>query len=122
MIVNYLVGIWLYYIIIMDTIKLNIVDLIERNPITKLSKNYNIKIIDKNEGQYGIGLKSDNIYDHKLTSNTGKKVEKLLKSSCLPDSPDPEVDIVINTWETITKAAESEKMSASKMSQSIKNK
>jgi hypothetical protein len=43
---------------------------------------------------------------------TGKKVEKV----------DNNTEIVLRTWETIAKSAEDEKISAAKMSRSIKNK
>jgi len=63
-----------------------------------------------NEGYYGIMLKTEQ-HKHKKTSTTGKSVEKRLKST----------NDRIGTWETIAKAAEAEKMSAAKMSRSIKN-
>jgi hypothetical protein len=63
-----------------------------------------------NEGYYGIMLKCDEP-KHKTTSSTGKTVEK----RTIKD------DILLDKWETIAKAAESEKMCASKMSRSIKN-
>jgi hypothetical protein len=62
-----------------------------------------------NEGYYGIMLKCDEP-KHKTTSSTGKTVEK----RTLKDN------ILLDKWETIAKAAESEKMCASKMSRSIK--
>lgn len=65
-----------------------------------------------NEGYYGLSLRSDDEYKHKLTSSTGKKVEKRLLAT----------DIVLDMWETIAKAATSEQMSPAKMSRSIKNK
>jgi phage anti-repressor protein len=64
-----------------------------------------------NEGYYGISLKVDE-YKHKNTSSTGKKVEKIELST----------GVVLGSWETIAKAAESELISAAKMSRSIKNK
>jgi hypothetical protein len=64
-----------------------------------------------NEGYYGISLKA-NEYKHKITSSTGKQVEKFELSS----------GQVLQTWDTIAKAAESENISAAKMSRSIKNK
>ena len=64
-----------------------------------------------NEGYYGISLKIDE-YNHRITSSTGKKVEKIEVSS----------GQVLNAWETIAKAAEFENVSAAKMSRSIKNK
>jgi len=63
-----------------------------------------------NEGYYGLSLKSDS-YKHKVTSSTGKKVEKVEIISGL----------VLNTWDTIAKAAEFENISAAKMSRSIKH-
>ena len=63
-----------------------------------------------NEGYYGLSLKTE-VYKHKVTSSTGKKVEKVEKISGL----------VLNTWDTIAKAAEFENISAAKMSRSIKN-
>ena len=63
-----------------------------------------------NEGYYGLSLKTE-LYKHKVTSSTGKKVEKVEKISGL----------VLNTWDTIAKAAEFENISAAKMSRSIKN-
>jgi hypothetical protein len=66
--------------------------------------------VGSNEGYYGIMLKSDE-RKHKKTSSTGKSVEKRLKKT----------NDLIGTWETIAKAAEAEKMSAAKMSRSIKN-
>ena len=63
-----------------------------------------------NEGYYGLSLKTD-IYKHKVTSSTGKKVEKVEIIS----------GIVLNTWDTIAKAAEFENISAAKMSRSIKH-
>lgn len=67
--------------------------------------------LGSNEGYYGIQLKNDEL-KYKTTSSTGKKVEKV----------DNKTEIVLRTWETIAKASEDEKMSASKMSRSIKNK
>jgi|694.fasta_scaffold06068_9 hypothetical protein len=64
-----------------------------------------------NEGYYGIQLKNDE-HKYKTTSSTGKKVEKV----------DNNTEIVLRTWETIAKSAEDEKISAAKMSRSIKNK
>ena len=63
-----------------------------------------------NEGYYGLSLKNDE-YNHKTTSSTGKKVEKVEKKT----------GQVLGTWETIAKAAETEHISAAKMSRSIKN-
>jgi len=64
-----------------------------------------------NEGYYGISLKIDE-YNHRTTSSTGKKVEKIEVSS----------GQVLNTWEIIAKAAEFEHISDAKMSRSIKHK
>ena len=48
---------------------------------------------------------------HKLTSSTGKKVQKIEYNT----------GHVLCVWDTIAKAANDENMSASKMSRSIKN-
>ncbi len=64
-----------------------------------------------NFGYYGISLKCENPYIHKATSSTGKKVNKIETSS----------GSVLNTWDTIAKAASYEKISPAKMSRSIKN-
>ena len=64
------------------------------------------------EGYYGLGLKTDNPNLRKVTSNTGKKVQKI----------DNKTGAVLNNWDTIAKAAIFEKVSAAKMSRSIKNK
>lgn len=64
-----------------------------------------------NEGYYGLSLKTDE-YKHKLTSTTGKRVEKR----------ELVTNILLGSWETIAKAAVAEKMCAAKMSKSIKNK
>jgi hypothetical protein len=63
-----------------------------------------------NEGYYGLSLKSEEP-KHKVTSSTGKTVEKRDKTT----------NEVIKKWETIAKAAVAEQMSAAKMSRSIKN-
>ena len=63
-----------------------------------------------NEGYYGLSLKSEEP-KHKVTSTTGKTVEKRDKTT----------NEVIKKWETIAKAAVAEQMSAAKMSRSIKN-
>ena len=65
-----------------------------------------------NEGYYGLSLREEDVYQHKLTSSTGKRVNKV----CLKTNQ------CLNMWETIVKAASSENMSAAKMSRSIKNK
>ena len=65
-----------------------------------------------NEGYWGIGLKTDTPLIRKITSVSGKKVERV----------DNNTGMVVNTWETIAKAAVYEKISATKMSLSIKNK
>ena len=62
-------------------------------------------------GYYGLDVKSADPYFRKTTSSTGKKVEKI----------DIKTGGVINTWETIAKAAADEKIAPSKMSQSCKN-
>ena len=64
-----------------------------------------------NEGYYGISLKS-NEYKHKITSSTGKQVQKI---ECKTDQ-------VLCIWDTIAKAASDENFSPAKMSRSIKNK
>lgn len=63
------------------------------------------------QGYYGLCLKKD-MENHKTTSSTGKKVEKR----------DYKTNELLGTWETISKAAETEKICAAKMSRSIKNK
>jgi hypothetical protein len=63
-----------------------------------------------NEGYYGLSLKNDE-YNHKTTSSTGKRVEKIENNT----------GQILGTWETIAKAAEAEHISAPKMSRSIKN-
>jgi prophage antirepressor-like protein len=63
------------------------------------------------QGYYGIKLKSEE-FIHKTTSSTGKCVEKRDKNT----------NDLLETWETIAKAAVSENISAAKMSRSIKNK
>ncbi len=65
---------------------------------------------ESNEGYYGLSLKSD-IAKHKKTSSTGKKVEKV----------ESKTNNILRTWDTIAKASEDEKMSATKMSRSIKS-
>lgn len=64
-----------------------------------------------NEGYYGISIKQ-NEYKPKLISSTGKKVYKR----------EEKTDILLATWDTIAKAAESERISAAKMSRCVKNK
>ena len=64
------------------------------------------------EGYYGLGLKTDNPNLRKVSSNTGKKVQKI----------DNNTGALLNNWDTIAKAAIYEKVSAAKMSRSIKNK
>jgi methyl-accepting chemotaxis protein len=64
-----------------------------------------------NDGYYGLSLKQ-NEYKPKLISSTGKKVYKI----------DVNSKEVLNTWDTITKAAEQQQISTAKMSRSIKNK
>lgn len=67
--------------------------------------------VGSNEGYYGISLKSDEP-KHKVTSSTGKTVEKRTIND----------NVLLAKWETIAKAAESEKISTAKMSRSIKAK
>jgi hypothetical protein len=67
--------------------------------------------VGNNEGYYGIMLKC-NVHVHKMTSSTGKVVGKRLVSD----------NTLLGKWDTIAKAAEAEKISAAKMSRSIKNK
>ena len=64
-----------------------------------------------NEGYYGISLKK-NEYNKKNVSSTGKKVIKL----------QIDTNDILGTWDTISKAAESEGISAAKMSRYVKNK
>jgi hypothetical protein len=64
-----------------------------------------------NEGYYGLSLKK-NEYKPKLISSTGKKVYKRAV----------ETNILLATWDTIAKAAESECISTAKMSRCAKNK
>ena len=68
--------------------------------------------ISSNEGYYGLSLRQDDEYQHKTTSTTGKKIQKV----CIKTNQ------VLNTWDTIIKAATDENMSPVKMSQSVKNK
>ena len=62
-------------------------------------------------GYYGINLKSHEIYTKKFSS-TAKKVQKR----------EIETDTIIDSWNTVAKAAEAEGISAAKMSRCIKNK
>jgi prophage antirepressor-like protein len=62
-------------------------------------------------GYYGINLRSEECH-HKITSSTGKRVEKREVAT----------NALLGTWETISKAAEVAHVSSSKMSLSIKNK
>ena len=64
-----------------------------------------------NEGYYGLSLKQ-NEHNPKLISSTGKKVYKR----------EAQTDVLLATWSTIAKAAESEDISAAKMSRYVKNK
>jgi hypothetical protein len=66
--------------------------------------------IGSNDGYYGISLKNKE-YVKKVVSTTGKKVEKIELST----------GYILDTWDTIAKAAVSENISAAKMSRSIKN-
>jgi len=49
---------------------LNIVDLIETNPITRLNHTLS------NDGYYGMSLKNEDEKHYKNTSNTGKKLKR----------------------------------------------
>lgn len=62
------------------------------------------------QGYYGIELNSEQSNDYKKTSSTGKKVEKRKL----------ETNELLGNWDTIAKAANSEKISTAKMSRSIK--
>ena len=62
------------------------------------------------QGYYGLSLKSY-YKDYKKPSTTSKKVYKL----------DTKTKEIINTWDTIAKAAETEQISSAKMSRIIKN-
>jgi hypothetical protein len=64
-----------------------------------------------NEGYYGLSLK-ENGYKPKFISSTGKKVYKR----------DIKTDVLLGSWNTIAKAAESECVSTAKMSRYVKNK
>jgi hypothetical protein len=64
-----------------------------------------------NDGYYGLTLKNKG-YVKKIVCVTGKKVEKVELSS----------DIVLQTWDSIVKASETESICKTKMSRSIKNK
>jgi hypothetical protein len=64
-----------------------------------------------NEGYYGLALKQ-NEYKPKIISSTGKKVYKREKDT----------DLLLATWDTIAKAAETECISTAKMSRCVKNK
>jgi hypothetical protein len=61
-------------------------------------------------GYYGLFLKKE-IDRQRITSSTGKKVEKRTKDG----------NLLLATWETIAKAAEDEKICAAKMSRCIKD-
>ena len=69
-------------------------------------------VTTSNEGYYGLSLRQDDEFQHKTTSSTGKKIQKV----CI------KTNIVLNTWDTIIKAATDEKMSAATMSRNVKNK
>jgi hypothetical protein len=64
-----------------------------------------------NEGYYGLSL-IQNDYKPKLISSTGKKIYKREK----------ETNQLLSNWDSIAKAAESEGISAAKMSRCVKNK
>lgn len=74
-----------------------------RKPIAEKFQNWG-------QGYYGLSLKSD-YKDYKKPSTTSKKVYKL----------DTKTKEIINTWDTIAKAAEAEQFSSAKMSRIIKN-
>lgn len=65
-----------------------------------------------NEGYYGISLSQDD-YSQKLkmTSSTGKKVDKRHVGT----------NDLLSTWESILNASVNEKISAAKMSRCVKN-
>lgn len=65
---------------------------------------------ESNEGYYGISLRSEE-YKPKYASTTGKKIEKI----------EVLTGVILETWDTIAKAAISEGISAAKMSRSVKN-
>ena len=64
-----------------------------------------------NEGYYGLALKATQIRP-RITSSTGKKVQKREKDT----------DLLLASWDTIAKAAEMESVSTAKMSRYVKNK
>ena len=64
-----------------------------------------------NDGYYGLALKNKE-YVKKIVSVSGKKVEKVELSS----------GHILETWDSIVKAAEAESICKTKMSRSIKNK
>lgn len=64
-----------------------------------------------NEGYYGLSLKKHE-YKQKYISSTGKKVQKIQNDT----------RELLGSWDTIAKAAESEGISATKMSRCVKNK
>jgi len=66
---------------------------------------------ESNEGYYGLSLRSEDETQSKTTASTGKKVEKREATT----------HRILDTWQTIAKAATEEKISAAKLSRSIKN-
>jgi hypothetical protein len=66
---------------------------------------------ESNEGYYGISLKTKG-YTKKFTGVTGKKVEKV----------ELETGYVLQTWDTVAKAAVSEHLTTAKLSRGIKDK
>lgn len=66
---------------------------------------------ESNEGYYGLSLRSEDETQSKTQASTGKKVEKR----------DATTHRILDTWQTIAKAATEEKISAAKLSRSIKN-
>lgn len=65
---------------------------------------------ESNEGYYGISLKTK-VYTKKFTGVSGKKVEKIELAT----------GYVLQTWDSILKAAQAEKLTTAKMSRSIKD-
>jgi hypothetical protein len=65
-----------------------------------------------NEGYYGISLKINENIPKNIASSTGKKIYKRENNT----------NMLLGTWNSIAKAAESEGMCAAKMSRYVKNK
>ena len=146
--------------------QLNIVELIENNPITKLSNDYNVKLLVKikknfTDMEQQLFLSSfycylnyhptndfvvdlDNVWKwlgFTLKENSKRMLTKHFNvnvdfknlarqhGGASSDEQGKTVEkreisknIILGTWETIAKAAQSENISAAKMSRSIKNK